>query len=152
MIKTFETKCLNILEANSKDLTSVLHTSTEESKKVENTKNTYTENYYLDRKSSNTFVNTVKIVVFAVGLSLLNPISADAKEINKENEQATLIDSWDIVGNVYIGGIILTFLGLSNYIIKLKKRNKEQSYTIKLSDDTHIDEEEAIKHIKIICK
>lgn len=151
MIKNFETKYRNILEAKTKDLTSSQKSNTEtKGNQAENR----TQNYYLDRKASNQFLNGTKVILFAIGLSLVNPIQVDAQDVNEKigKEEISYSNPTSMVSSVYIGGCILTSIGFGFYIKNLKKRNKYQSYDIKLFDDTKIDEEEAMKHIKIICK
>lgn len=154
MIKNFEIKYESILEAKAKDLTNKPSTHIEEEKKAETAQNKQTEDYCLDRKNSNRLLKGAKIVLFAVGLSLLNSIQAEAQDVNEEikKEEISHLNPASIVGNIYIGGCILVSIGVGYYIKNLKKRNKDQSYDIKLSDDTRIDEKEATKHIKIICK
>ena len=107
----------------------------------------------LRKEASNKILKVVKTVAFASTISLLNPIATEAKT-NNEPVMVTTNDSNEqtktIVASTLSIGSLITLIGIGIYTIKLHK--KENEYFTALENDNISNEEEATKHIKIICK
>ena len=105
----------------------------------------------LKREDSNKVLKGMKIVVFAAGLSLLNPVNVEAEEETKQTIEDNLETKKIMVGTTMCGTLIISLAGIAVYANKL--RNNSVKYdSIDLNDDNESNEKEATKNIKIICK
>lgn len=106
----------------------------------------------LRKEDSNKILKGIKTVVFSTGLSLLNTINVEAKEITptqfvRGNGEITPL----LVGITLGGTLVISLIGVAIYAHKLSKNNSD-CYMTKLEDEQFANEKEAIEHIKIICK
>ena len=104
----------------------------------------------LRKEDSNKVLKGIKTVVFTTGLTLLNSVNVEAKEINPatiNNMQITPL----IVGVGLSGSLAISLIGIAIHAHKLNKNNK-QNYNTELQDKSAVTEKDGIEHIKIICK
>ena len=108
----------------------------------------------LNKDTSSKMIKGIKALMFASTLSLLNPIKVEAKT-NIESSIVTIEDNYEVkkvvVTTALCGTLAISAVGTAIYASKLKKNTKEL-YPYNLENDNVSNEEEAVKHIKIICK
>jgi len=106
----------------------------------------------LRKEDSNKVLKGIKTLIFTTGLSFLNTINVEAKEINstqfiRENGEIT-----PLLAGIAIGGIFtLSFIGTAIYNHNLNKK-EPKNYDTELKDESAVTEKDGIEHIKIICK
>ena len=90
----------------------------------------------LNKKESNDIIKSIKMVVFATGISLLNPINASAQELCETEVVVDNNINPDIILKFSLGGIVLVGTGLYvKLIIDMKKTPFIPKKGIKLEDD-----------------
>lgn len=105
------------------------------------------QNYCLDRKKSNQVLKGIKVVLFATGLSLLNPINVEAKETTKIEEIKELLDNpYLICAGSILGSALLALVPIRKYLQDYLKEDEMRD--VELPDGSYIEKED----IKIICK
>lgn len=108
----------------------------------------------LNKEKSNQILKGIKTIMFASTLSLLTPLQTEAK-MNIEPSTVIIEDDSEVkkvvVTSTLCGTLAISAVGTAIYASKLKKNTKEL-YPYNLENDNVSNEEEAVKHIKIICK
>lgn len=118
----------------------------------------HSQNYSFDKKRSNELLKGVKVVLFAAGLSSLNPIPVNAQEelVTQEyviEEQDS--EALEMLKAILIASLIMVSAGTIAAIIGIKKYEKELEYVHpvflgKLSDENSNDSpEEMVKYLKL---
>lgn len=147
MIENFEERYEKLLEeANSGPLSD---------DGLKSAENGFIKNYCLDRKNSNKILKSIKVVLFATSLSLLNPMCVEAEGFNP---QETIVENKEALKTIKtVAGVSLLMLssGLVAAIIEVKKFKKELDssetpiFLGKLSDESNDDVNEAVKYLKL---
>lgn len=121
-------------------------------------KNIMENNYYLDRERSNQLLKSIRGVLLATGLCLLNPIPVNAQEeaVTQESvmeEQDS--EALEILKAISIASLIMVSVGTIAAIMDIKKYKKELEYVHpvflgKLSDENSNDSpEKMVKYLKL---
>lgn len=126
MIKNFEARYQSILEPKTKDLdgTSSHH--------KEDTTSRQKNNYHLDKKRSNQLLNGIKVILFVTGLSLINPIQANAEEEMVVQEFVLEEQTKETQGmpkTISVISFLILSIGVVEVFIDIKKFSKEANYT-----------------------
>lgn len=121
-------------------------------------KNIMENNYYLDRERSNQLLKSIRGVLLATGLCLLNPIPVNAQEeaVTQESvmeEQDS--EALEILKAISIASLIMVSVGTIAAIMDIKKYKKELEsvhpvFLGKLSDENSNDSpEKMVKYLKL---
>lgn len=90
----------------------------------------------LNKKESNNIIKSIKMITFATGISLLNPINVSAQELCETEVIEDSSINPDIVLKFSLGSIILVGTGLyAKLIIDMKKNPFVPKTGIKLGDN-----------------
>jgi len=106
----------------------------------------------LKKEESNKLLKGIKTIVFATGLTLLNPINVEANNITPQQVEDNQYLTKEIVETTVCGTLLISLAGITIYALNLRKKSKDYNRDYEFKENNAPNEEEVAKHIKVICK